>query len=109
MRMKILSLCLLLLPAMSTFAQQQDSLPTTGNDHTITARKEGPKPRFSAGLEYLSDNVYAGRKDAARIPYLSATTFEPSPVVSGNPISASSAFFVADRKVRSSRISGCMR
>ncbi|TWF42274.1 hypothetical protein FHW36_10229 [Chitinophaga polysaccharea] len=70
--MKILSLCLLFLPSIPILAQQHDSLSTTGNEQTIIACNEGRQPRFSAGLEYLSDNVYAGRKDAARIPYLSA-------------------------------------
>ncbi|NLU96010.1 hypothetical protein [Chitinophaga sp. Ak27] len=70
--MKTLSLCLLFLPSITMFAQQHDSLPTTGNEQTIPIRNEERKPRFSAGLEYLSDNVYTGRKDPARIPYLSA-------------------------------------
>ncbi|WP_143306542.1 hypothetical protein [Chitinophaga vietnamensis] len=70
--MKVLSLCILLLPAIPMFAQQRDSLPTNGHEQTITAREIHPS-HFSLGLQYLSDNVYMGRKDATRIPYLSTT------------------------------------
>ncbi|WP_212003839.1 hypothetical protein [Chitinophaga sp. HK235] len=83
--MKVLSLCILLLPSIPIFAQQpdnrattapsyqRDSLPATGNEQTITADKERPRSHFRAGLQYLSDNVYTGRNDSTRIPYLSTT------------------------------------
>ncbi|MEC5142978.1 hypothetical protein [Chitinophaga sp. 212800010-3] len=83
--MKLLSLCILLLPAIPMFAQQhynrtttaalhqRDSLSATGNEQTQAADNERRKSYFSTGLQYLSDNIYTGRKDSARIPYLSAT------------------------------------
>jgi hypothetical protein len=64
------SLCALGLLLQKTLMGQekQDSM-TRSADSTIT-RRTPKRSYFQAGLSYLSDNVYLGRKDTVKIPYV---------------------------------------
>jgi len=53
------------------YAQDKaDSAQTVKEDSILLEKEKPQKSYFQVGLSYLNDNVYSGRKDSVRIPYL---------------------------------------
>ncbi|PSL46184.1 hypothetical protein CLV51_103160 [Chitinophaga niastensis] len=81
MRAFYLFLLLLTTINISLYAQQAGSTAidtvTPMQDANNQAPADSTRPRvrshFTAGVQYLSDNVYTGRKDSSHIPYLTTT------------------------------------